>query len=309
VINVSIIGLGLIGGSLGLALRESPINVVVSGWDRDPGAIVGALTSGAIERPAITLAEAVAEADVVVVATPVMVVQSILPAIAPYLKAGAVVTDVASTKAQLMAWAEEALPSNVSLIGGHPMAGSEQHGIYHARANLFHNAVYCLTPHEQATPEALALLEKLVVAIGARPLLMPAATHDAYVAAVSHLPFLLSIALTQLTATDDQWSIMSMVAATGYRDLTRLASGDPVMHRDICLTNAEAIRPWLHNMADFLSRLAEQLDDPEALQALFDSAKQHRNEWLRNRDNRDGLAPLPPIAVEHALDVTNGPEC
>ena len=285
VIHVSIIGLGLIGGSLGLALRESPITVMVRGWDRDPGAIVGALTCGAIEHPAITLAEAVAEADVVVVATPVMVVQAILPAIAPYLKPGAVVTDVASTKAQIMAWAEAALPSGVSFIGGHPMAGSEQHGIMHARAALFHNAVYCLTPHQRATPEALALLEKLVSAIGARPLCIPAATHDAYVAAVSHLPFLLSTALTQLTATNEQWSSMSMLAATGYRDLTRLASGDPVMHRDICLSNAEAIRPWLHNMAALLSQLADQLDDPQALQALFEDAKQHRDQWLHDRES------------------------
>jgi prephenate dehydrogenase len=299
VINISIIGLGLIGGSLGLALRESPINVIVCGWDRDPAVITGALERGAIQRSAFTLAEAVGDADVVVLATPVMVVKAILPAIAPYLKRGAVVTDVASTKAQVMTWAEEILPHSVSFIGGHPMAGSEQHGISHARADLFRNAVYCLTPHERATPEALALVEKLVAAIGARPLSIPAATHDAYVAAVSHLPFLLSVSLAQITATDEQWSGMSTIAATGYRDLTRLASGDPVMHRDICLTNADAIRPWLQHMADFLSQLADQLDNPEALQTMFDSAKQHRDDWLHHRDHTPELPALLPAAAEH----------
>lgn len=281
--NVSIIGLGLIGGSLGLALRESSIDVVVSGWDRDPAVITAALERGAIDRPALVLPEAVREADLVVVSTPVMVVQALFAQIAADLKRGAIVSDVSSTKAQVVSWARESLPPHVSFIGGHPMAGSEQHGIVNARAELFHGAVYCLTPDDRTAPEALARLESLVTSIGARPLCLSAADHDAYVAAVSHLPFLLSTALAQITTQDPSWPAMSALAASGYRDLTRLASGDPVMHRDICLTNADAIQPWLRHMADFLNTLADRLDDAQALHALFDSAKQGRDAWLDER--------------------------
>ncbi|HEX6292249.1 MAG TPA: prephenate dehydrogenase/arogenate dehydrogenase family protein [Herpetosiphonaceae bacterium] len=283
-INVSIIGLGLIGGSLGLALREAPVKVVVCGWDRDPAAVTGAYEREAIDRPAFTLPEALDSADLVVVATPVTVVQSIFTSIAPHLRPGTIVSDVASTKAQVMAWAEDLLPPDVSFVGGHPMAGSERHGIGAARVDLFRNAVYCLTPHERAAPEAVATLEKLVASIGARPLCISAEAHDSYVAAVSHLPFLLSVSLAQLTTADQQWPRMRSVAATGYRDLTRLASGDPTMHRDICLTNAEAIRPWLLSMADFLRGLADSLNDPVALQMLFEAAKQQRDTWLYERE-------------------------
>ncbi|HEY0738305.1 MAG TPA: prephenate dehydrogenase/arogenate dehydrogenase family protein [Herpetosiphonaceae bacterium] len=281
--NVSVIGLGLIGGSLGLALRESSIDVVVSGWDRDPTVITTALECGAIDRPAFTLHEAVREADLVVVATPVMVVQAIFAQIAPDLKCGAIVSDVSSTKAQVAAWARALLPPHVSFIGGHPMAGSERHGVVNARADLFRSAVYCLTPDDHTAPEALALLESLVASIGARPLCLSADDHDAYVAAVSHLPFLLSTALAQITTQDPRWAEMSALAATGYRDLTRLASGDPVMHRDICLTNADAIQRWLRHMAGFLDTLADRLDDAQDLHALFDSAKQGRDAWFHER--------------------------
>lgn len=290
--NVSIIGLGLIGGSLGLALRESSIDVVVSGWDRDLAAITAALERGAIDRPVFTLPEAIRESDLVVVATPVIAVQAIFAQIAADLKWGAIVTDVSSTKAQVTTWAKQLLPPHVSFIGGHPMAGSERHGVLNARADLFHNAVYCLTPDEQATPDALVTLESLAVSIGARPLCLSASDHDAYVAAVSHLPFLLSSALAQITTQDPQWPEMSALAAMGYRDLTRLASGDPVMHRDICLTNADAIQPWLRNMAAFLNTLADQLDDAQDLHALFASAKQGRDDWLhQQRSTEEAHSP------------------
>lgn len=293
--NISIIGLGLIGGSLGLALRESSIDVVVAGWDRDPEAISAALERGAIDRPAFKLREAVRDADLVVVATPVMVVQAIFTQIAADLKPGAIVSDVSSTKAQVADWARESLPPHISFIGGHPMAGSERHGVVNARADLFNNAVYCLTPDDRTAPEALATLEALIAGIGARPLCLSASEHDAHVAAVSHLPFVLSAALAQITAQDPRWPEMSALAATGYRDLTRLASGDPVMHRDICLTNAAAIQPWLRDMAVLLNSLADRLDDAYELHALFDSAKQGRDAWLHERQRTTEQERKPDV--------------
>jgi prephenate dehydrogenase len=280
-LNVTIIGLGLVGGSLGLALKAAQGHVTVAGWDQSPATVKQAHELGAIERIALSLPEAVHDADIVIVATPVLAVHTIFKEIASHLKQGAIVTDVASTKAQVVAWAQDLLPPTVTFVGGHPMAGSEQHGIANARADLVRGAVYCLTPLPSTPSDILAKLESLIISIGARPLRIPAATHDAYVAAVSHVPFLLSTALVQLTTSDEHWPSMRQVAATGYRDMTRLASGDPAMHCDICLTNAEAIRPWLYTMAQLLEELAGHLDDPAYLHALFDTARQRREDWLR----------------------------
>ena len=131
--------------------------------------------------------------------------------------------------------------------------------------------------------EALVTLERLTEAIGARPLQIEAATHDAYVAAISHLPFLLSAALVQHVANDERWAEMQRLAATGFRDVTRLASGDPAMHRDICLTNSTMIQAELREMAQLLSELAAHLDDSSYLETFFNSAQSHRGAWLRQR--------------------------
>ncbi len=281
--NVTIIGLGLIGGSLGLALRATCSDVVISGWDQSVAVMADAQQRGAITHVPQSLAEAVGSAELVIVATPIMAVRHVFALIAPHLRPNTLVTDVASTKAQIMTWAEDLLPTEVVFVGGHPMAGSERHGIVAARADLLRGATYCLTP-SSATPErSMLLLEQLVIAAGAQPLIIDAATHDAYVAAVSHLPFLLSAALIQQTASDDTWPNMSRIAATGFRDVTRLASGDPSMHRDICLTNAQAIQQELRAMSQRLADLAARLDDPSLLDTLFNDAKQQRDDWLRQR--------------------------
>ncbi len=281
--NVSIIGLGLIGGSLGLALRATPLDLHVGGWDRDAATIAAALERGVIERGFDTVAAAVANAELVVVATPVLAVRAIFEQIAPYLQPGTIVSDVASTKVDVLEWAEQLLPPSVAYVGGHPMAGSEQHGIGQARAGLLRGAIYCLTPLAGAPVEALATLEQLTQAIGARPLRIEAATHDAYVAAVSHLPFLLSAALVEHVANAERWTAMQQIAATGFRDVTRLASGDPQMHRDICLTNAAMIGAELRGMAQLLNELAEHLDDAVYLERFFAAAQAHRAAWLRDK--------------------------
>lgn len=298
--NVTIIGLGLIGGSLGLALRRALPDVLITGWDREGAVAQAALDYGAINRALPTLAEAVAESDVVVLATPVLAVRAIFAAIAPHLPPGVLVTDVASTKADVLAWASALLPASAVFIGGHPMAGSEQHGIASARADLLCGAVYCVIPPPDVPPAALSRLCQLVTAIGARPLLLTPEQHDSCVAAISHLPFLLATALVQLTTSDARWPELSALAASGYRDMTRLASGDPTMHRDICLTNAAAIRPWLRDMARLLDDLADHLDAPGYLEQLFSGAREQRNDWLDERASRASLPGSQPAVVGDA---------
>jgi prephenate dehydrogenase len=281
--RVAIIGLGLIGGSLGLALREAQPHIEIVGWDLNDAEGAVALNRGAITIRATTLPVAVQTADLIVVATPVLAVRGVFEQIAPHLQPGALVTDVASTKAQIVAWAAELLPAHAVFVGGHPMAGGEQHGVANARADLFRDAVYCLTPTEQTPPAAVAKLEHMITSINARPLRLDPQTHDEYVAAVSHVPFMLAAALVAHTSALADWSQMHQLAATGYRDTTRLASGDARMHTDICLSNAEAITDQLRGMARLLDQVADHLDDPAYLQHFFDQAKHERDAWLAQR--------------------------
>lgn len=278
--NLAILGLGLIGGSLGLAVRATWPRAVVVGWDRDPASMTLALKRGAITAAVADPAAAVVGATVVVVATPVSAVETVFTAIAPHLARETVVSDVSSTKGQVMAWAARELQAGQPFVGGHPMAGSEKSGVAHARVNLFRGARYCLTPTPGCPPAALARLEDLAIAVGARPLILDAATHDAYVAAISHVPFVVSTALVRLTTGDPHWPDMQALAATGYRDITRLASGDPRMYADICATNAAAMAPLLRALADDLSTFADGLDAGISPESHFCEARGRREAWL-----------------------------
>lgn len=288
--SVAILGIGLIGGSLGLALRRAAAarpaeTLTIIGWDREPAAAELALQRGAIDRVAVDAAAAAAAVELVIVAVPVLAVREVFAAIAPALRPATVITDVASTKAAVCDWAAELL--GPQFVGGHPMAGSERAGIAQARADLFEGAVYCLTPDQQTAPAALEITTRLVEQIGARPRLIDPHSHDQVLAAISHLPFLLSTALIEVTASDPEWDVLAEIAATGFRDVSRLASGDPRMHRDICLTNGDAIRPWLRAAAQALESFADDLDNSAALLQRFEQAKRVRDELIRQKYKLD----------------------
>jgi prephenate dehydrogenase len=285
--SIAILGLGLIGGSLGLSLRRAAgarpgETFTITGWDRDPAVPEVALQRGAIDLVAGDAASAATAADLVVIAVPVLAVREVFEAIVPALRSETVVTDVASTKATVCGWASEMLGPR--FVGGHPMAGSERGGIAQARADLFDGAVYCLTPEPHTAPWALDATTRMVEQLRARPRLLDPATHDRILAAISHLPFLLSTALVEVTASDPQWNVLAEIAATGFRDVSRLASADARMHRDICLTNGEAIRPWLQAAVRALEAFAEDLDDADALLRRFDQAKAVRDDMIRTKN-------------------------
>jgi len=255
---MAIIGLGLMGGSLGLALRGAKIpGLEVVGYDVEPEVRGKARRLGAVDREASSPAEAVRGAGLVVLATPIMALPQVMEDIAPHLAEGAVVTDTASTKAVVMEWARRLLPQGVSFVGGHPMAGKETQGIDHAQGDLFRERAYCICPAPEARPAAVALVVAMARAVGARPLFIDPQEHDAYVAAVSHVPLLASVALFRMARESPAWPDMAPLAASGFRDVTRLASGDPHMSHDICLTNREAILHWLDRLREELARLRE----------------------------------------------------
>lgn len=304
-IHIAIIGTGLIGASLGMALRsanerESPLGpVTVTGYDADARNVAEARGRLAIDREARTLAEAVREAHLVIVAVPVQAIRQLLVDLAPLLPAGATVTDVASTKAQVLAWARELLPATVDFIGGHPMAGREKSGPAAASPDLFHNTIYCLAPREHTREPAISLVEALVQQIGAKLYYIDPVEHDAYVAGVSHLPFMLSAALVDVVSRSPGWREMAPLAATGFRDVSRLASGSAEMHRDICLTNREALARWLDDASRVLAELRDQVaaGDGDALLAWFRHARDVREEWMAARPNvRPGEQDFENIA-------------
>ena len=281
--RIAIIGLGLIGGSLGLAWKKSTdVDAEIIGFSQRPETIARAKECGAIDQAAGDLASAVKGADLVVIATPVMIIKEVLERISPHLSPGCVVTDTGSTKTQVMQWADEYLPHNVDFIGGHPMAGKETSGINESDADLFQGCTYCLTPASSATPQAMQTLEVLVKAIGARPFLIDAKSHDSLVAGISHLPMLLSAAFVSTTVGSSPWPKMSKLAASGYRDLSRLASGNPEMNRDICITNREEIINWIDCYLEELQKYRQLIrDNSEELRLTLARAQEAREKWLR----------------------------
>jgi prephenate dehydrogenase len=302
-VRVAIAGLGLIGGSAGLAWRAAGHTVL--GYARRPETRRLARERGAVDEATDTLA-GLAGAEVVVLAPPVLAVRDLLAALVPWLTPGTVVTDVASTKRCVERWAADLLPPGVAFVGGHPMAGKETAGLEHAAGDLFRDRTWCVVPPAGAPGEAVRTVTRLALDAGARPLLLDAVEHDRAVAATSHLTFMVAAALCETVVAGEHFREQAAVAGSGLRDTTRLASGDPLMHRDICLTNRDFLVQALEAYAariGAVTALLRRLPEPEAypgagaaparavadLERYFDDLKVARDEWL-SRPPPDGPA-------------------
>lgn len=283
--RIAIIGLGLIGGSIGLALRKAKAAQQVAGYDLARGASNQARKIGAIDQSYTVLADAVRGAELIVLATPVGAMRSLLQNMAESVLPGAVVTDVASTKVQVITWAEEFLPPSVSFVGGHPMTGKEMSGVEAADASLFQRKIYCLTPTINTRPAAIDKVSTFAEALGARVRFLEPAEHDGQVAGVSHLPFIASIALMSVVTEGASWGDASLLAASGFRDMTRLAAGSSEMYRDICLTNSEAITRWLDAYMRKLGELRNSIAAHERnLGETFAQTQQLRLKWQMSQE-------------------------
>jgi prephenate dehydrogenase len=286
--RVAIIGLGLIGGSIGLALKRAESDAIeLVGYARRPETADRARQLGATDRVESSLPSAVSKADLVILATPTMSIREILSQIGPHLPDRCVVTDVASTKVQVMQWAEESLPQSVSFVGGHPMAGKELSGIEVADADLFKGCTYCVVPGRSASEAAVQTVVDLAHGLGARHVLLNATEHDLFVAGISHLPLVLASALVMATTQSPHWPKMSDVAATGYQSATRLASQHPRMNRDICLTNEENIVAWIDEFTKELQRFRNLIAEGDlGLEEAFERARQSRNSWIEEHGKK-----------------------
>jgi prephenate dehydrogenase len=283
--KIAVIGTGLIGTSLGLALKQAQIkNLELVGTDYDHAARSGAEKRQAFDRVEGRILPAVRDADIVILATPIMAMQDLFQTIGTELSDGCIVTDVGSSKRVVLDWAAQYLPKGVEFVGGHPMAGKETRGPETAEADLFRGKAYCIVPAE-ARQQAVSEVTKLAEAVGARPFFVGVNEHDSFVAAASHLPFLVSVALMGCTSKSANWEDIAQLASTGYRDITRLASGDPIMHRDICLSNPEPIVAWIDTFIRELYEVRKMLDNQEQpatkeLQQVFQQAHDSRSGWL-----------------------------
>jgi prephenate dehydrogenase len=283
--RVAIVGLGLIGGSLGLALRQARAAEQVAGYDLGRGVCDQARRNGAIDQPYSALADAVRGAELIILATPVGAMRALLQSMATIASPGAVITDVASTKSQVISWAEEFLPGNVYFVGGHPMAGKEVSGVEAADPTLFRDRIYCLTPTKKTSPVALNKVSIMIETLGGRVRFLEPAEHDGQVAQVSHLPFIASAALMKTAAESSSWGDASVLASTGFRDSTRLAAGSPEMYRDICLTNSEmlvrVLDEYVASLQAFRAGIAAH--DPH-LNELFARVQEQRQQWQTGYD-------------------------
>ncbi|HNR92881.1 MAG TPA: prephenate dehydrogenase/arogenate dehydrogenase family protein [Dokdonella sp.] len=280
--TIALFGTGLIGGSFALALRRRHPATRMVGFDRDLDAARRALELGVIDTIAADAAEAVRDADLVFLAVPVAQVPSLLGGIVDGLRDDALITDAGSTKGDVVAAARAKLGPRIErFVPGHPIAGREVHGPDAALATLYDGRAVILTPLAENAPQAIARVQALWADCGARVTTMPVAQHDRVLAAVSHLPHMLSYALVAQIVDSADAALKLGLAGAGFRDFTRIAASSPEMWRDVALANREALLAELDDYIALVAGLRASIagSDGEALEALFDKASRARSAW------------------------------
>ena len=292
--KIVIFGVGLIGGSLALALKKTVAAPKIVGVGRNLENLKLALNLGVIDEAESNVAKAVTDADLILIATPVAQTPKILEAIIPHLGQNAVVTDAGSTKSDIEQYVIDASiqaknPQHFlsQFVGAHPIAGAEKSGVTAAKNDLFIGKNVVLTPNENTSAEAIKLVRELWQITGANVSEMTAQAHDQIFAAVSHLPHLLAFALVNNLANRPNAKQLFDFAASGFRDFTRIAGSSPEMWRDISLANKTALMNELEAYQSEISSLQNLLksEDSQGLQAMFEHASQARLAWQKEREN------------------------
>lgn len=281
--TVAIIGLGLLGGSVGLATMEHAPDITTRGYDRDPQVREKAAARGIVGEVCDTIAAAVSDADLVILCVPVGAMEAAASELAPHLKQGAIVSDVGSSKESVGKALSRALPGH-TVIPAHPVAGTEQSGPEAGFASLFTNRWCILTPPEDADEAAVKTLSDYWAKLGAKIEIMDAKHHDVVLAVTSHIPHLIAYTIVG-TASDLEEVTRSEVikySAGGFRDFTRIAASDPVMWRDVFLNNKEAVLEVLGRFSEDLSSLQRAIrsGDGETLHDLFSRTRKIRREVI-----------------------------
>jgi prephenate dehydrogenase len=276
--KISILGPGLLGGSIGLAARQRKVAKRVVMWARRPDAADQAWQLGAADEATNDLAKAVADAELVVLATPIGVMRALVEQMRPALPEGCIVTDVGSVKYPVVTTLSDALAGKARFVGSHPMAGSEQSGIEAARRDLFDNAVCIVTPREDTDKAALQVVYDFWKAIGCTVKTLAPQEHDEIVARISHLPHLVAAAVVNVVCNDGAHPLNFV--GPGFKDFTRIAGGPFEMWTEICLENREEIGRALEALIEDLGKVRAAVKNADAveLRAMLKRAKHFRDE-------------------------------
>ena len=280
--TVAIIGVGLIGGSFGMALKKRSMACRVIGIGRNPERLQKAVDLGAVDSFTTDVEYGVRDADLVYISTPVGMELDFIRQVALFVKPNCIITDAGSTKVEICRGAEKSKIER--FIGGHPMAGSEEAGVQAANPDLFVNATYVLTPTEHTDPEALGTMHRLAEGIGSKVIVLSPEAHDRCAAVISHLPHLIAAALVSLaeehSLRDPQ--VFDLIAGS-FRDMTRVASSSPVLWRDICMSNQESIRDAAAHFQRLLDEGVKIIEsgDGKAFEDWFGEAKETRDRIVR----------------------------
>jgi prephenate dehydrogenase len=282
--KVSLIGVGLLGGSLGMALRRRKLASEVVGFVRRRASVRECEEAGAVDGATLSLRAAVTGADLVVLCTPLGQMPRLFEQMLPFLGQGTIVTDVGSVKAMLVRELEPlAARRAVHIVGSHPMAGSEKTGVKASRADLYQEAVTVVTPTPRTDPDALEKVISLWQNVGSRVLSLDPEEHDRFVSLSSHLPHLVAACLADLVLDPQQPSTQAALCANGFRDCTRVASGSPAMWTDISIANRKHIDSAFGKLIRDLQDLRRLLKraDAAGISKKLESAKQRRDQWQR----------------------------
>ncbi|MEA3493350.1 MAG: prephenate dehydrogenase/arogenate dehydrogenase family protein [Candidatus Margulisiibacteriota bacterium] len=278
--NIAIIGLGLIGGSIGLALKNTSAGIAVIGIPRREVTIQEAIGRKAIDWGTTDTEKGIKDADIVFICTPINLIIPKLKEFAPMLKKGAIVTDVGSSKAGIVSQAEKLMPKGTYFVGGHPMAGKEKVKIQAAELDLLKDKTYVLTETARTSKKALEKMEEVVKMIGSKVVKMDPKLHDLVAAGISHMPLAVAVALVNTIADSEKGKDeMKACAVSGFRDTTRIASGDPILGVDMFTTNKKAVLKQLSAFKKSLSKMEKLIreSDVSKLETELKRAKEFRD--------------------------------
>ena len=320
--KIGFIGLGLMGGSIARAVRYFYPEAEIIAASRTRASVEQAIEDGVVSRVAEGVTGDFGDCDYIFLCAPVSSNAEYLKKLKPVIGPACIITDVGSTKSDIHAKVTE-LQMEEHFIGGHPMAGSEKTGYSHSKRILIENAYYVITPSEKVPKEAVERYRDLVASLKALPLILDYRTHDYVTAGISHLPHIIASALVNLVRdSDTEDGIMKLVAAGGFKDITRIASSSPEMWEQICMTNRENISSILNDYIQSLTRIRQQLDDAEggAVYHLFETSRDYRDSlpvrgsgpiqpvyeiYCDMVDEAGGIATLATILASNQINLKN----